>query len=389
MANLIVQTDPNLERRRQLAMEMMQAGQSGAPVQAWTQGANRILQSLLGAYNLRQAEQEQNRQQQLGQETVQQALSQFQGQSQPMMAAEGMPFDLGQPKGSPQERFAQVLAEGPYTSQFGTEMLLQQQAQQQQAQAEEAQRQAELERQKELARFKAEQESTSQFQGTGVEQQMLNILLDQNIPDTDPRKQLARQRLSRPTTTVTPSGTYIQPGYDVNAALGGEPTQQREIPPGFTPKPATGEEKKVKGYYDRMVNASNELSSLGNYNPVSNTEAVRGLTNVTASPEKQRYQQAAADWIRAKLRRESGAVIAPEEMASEYTTYFPVYGDSPEVLAQKARARKQAEQAMLDAGPKQKGADEPSRPKTQAEFDALNSGDLYIDPDDGKLYRKQ
>jgi hypothetical protein len=29
-----------------------------------------------------------------------------------------------------------------------------------------------------------------------------------------------------------------------------------------------------------------------------------------------------------------------------------------------------------------------ARPQTQADFDALESGELYIDPDDGQTYRK-
>jgi hypothetical protein len=64
------------------------------------------------------------------------------------------------------------------------------------------------------------------------------------------------------------------------------------------------------------------------------------------SPETQQYQQAADDWIRSKLRKESGAVIGEDEMAKEYATYFPQPGDSKEVIEQKARARKVATDAM-------------------------------------------
>jgi hypothetical protein len=41
------------------------------------------------------------------------------------------------------------------------------------------------------------------------------------------------------------------------------------------------------------------------------------------SPEQQKYKQAADNWIRANLRKESGAVIGADEMAAEYATYFP------------------------------------------------------------------
>jgi len=68
--------------------------------------------------------------------------------------------------------------------------------------------------------------------------------------------------------------------------------------------------------------------------------------------QQQRYKQAADNWIRANLRKESGAVIGEEEMAAEYRTYFPQPGDTPEVIAQKAQARQITTQAMKqNAGP--------------------------------------
>jgi hypothetical protein len=70
------------------------------------------------------------------------------------------------------------------------------------------------------------------------------------------------------------------------------------------------------------------------------------------SPEGQMAKQAADDWIRSKLRKESGAVIGEEEMEAEYKTYFPMPGDSAQVVAQKAQARQRATNAMKrNAGP--------------------------------------
>ena len=73
---------------------------------------------------------------------------------------------------------------------------------------------------------------------------------------------------------------------------------------------------------------------------------------VIQSPDTQKYDQAAQDWIRAKLRKESGAAIGKDEMAQEYATYFPQVGDSPEKLAQKAEARRVATLAMQKAAGK-------------------------------------
>jgi hypothetical protein len=54
----------------------------------------------------------------------------------------------------------------------------------------------------------------------------------------------------------------------------------------------------------------------------------------------QQYDQAAQDWIRAKLRKESGAAIGVDEMKQEFATYFPQVNDTPEKIAQKAEARR-------------------------------------------------
>jgi hypothetical protein len=73
------------------------------------------------------------------------------------------------------------------------------------------------------------------------------------------------------------------------------------------------------------------------------------LKNLTQKPETQQYAQAARDWIRAKLRKESGAAIGAQEEENEFRTYFPVVGDSPAVLAQKAQARKLATDGMIQS----------------------------------------
>jgi hypothetical protein len=61
------------------------------------------------------------------------------------------------------------------------------------------------------------------------------------------------------------------------------------------------------------------------------------------------HRQAQEDWVRAKLRKESGAVIADEEMEREIATYFPKPGDTPQVIKQKAKARETAIQGMKKA----------------------------------------
>jgi hypothetical protein len=61
---------------------------------------------------------------------------------------------------------------------------------------------------------------------------------------------------------------------------------------------------------------------------------------VVQNADTQMYDQAAQDWIRAKLRKESGAAIGADEARQEYATYFPMVGDTPEKIRQKAEARR-------------------------------------------------
>lgn len=120
----------------------------------------------------------------------------------------------------------------------------------------------------------------------------------------------------------------------------------------------TGEQAKTAGYAQRMVNAEGELAqsidaaqpNMASKNPLSG-DFWQMLNreygpNMTQSPEYQRYKNAAMEWIRAKLRKESGAAISAQEWESEFTTYFPQPGDAPEVMQQKERLRQNAIESL-------------------------------------------
>lgn len=112
-------------------------------------------------------------------------------------------------------------------------------------------------------------------------------------------------------------------------------------------------EKLASGFLLRMQRAENQLGMMtrAGFDPSSIGQQALGLTNKTATAKFQQYQQAARDWIRSKLRKESGASIPPDEMEQEYAVYFPVFGDSPEVIEQKRLARETATEAMgISAG---------------------------------------
>ena len=65
------------------------------------------------------------------------------------------------------------------------------------------------------------------------------------------------------------------------------------------------------------------------------------------SPDFQRLDQAKRAFINASLRRESGAAIQRSEFENANLQYFPMPGDSPEVLRQKAENRKLVIQGMI------------------------------------------
>jgi hypothetical protein len=120
-------------------------------------------------------------------------------------------------------------------------------------------------------------------------------------------------------------------------------------------------QKLSAGFAARMESANNIITKLEGAGglPTTMTSLAESVPFVggylqrqAMSPEQQRYKQAADNWIRANLRKESGAAIGEGEMEAEYTTYFPKPGDSPEVIQQKADARKVTTDAMIkNAGP--------------------------------------
>jgi hypothetical protein len=82
-------------------------------------------------------------------------------------------------------------------------------------------------------------------------------------------------------------------------------------------------------------------------------DTLPGLENTLVnSTDRQKADQAIENFIAASLRQESGAAISSGEFERQYKIFYPAAGDSPEVIAQKAAARKQAiEGFRIAAGP--------------------------------------
>jgi hypothetical protein len=111
-------------------------------------------------------------------------------------------------------------------------------------------------------------------------------------------------------------------------------------------------ERTSKGFLDRMLAAEPNMQSLVDkgFDPSNfKDKKVQGIPlvgNYLVSEEGQLYRQAQEDWVRAKLRKESGAVIGDDEMEREIKTYFPQPGDSKKTQEQKATSRKGAERQL-------------------------------------------
>ena len=116
---------------------------------------------------------------------------------------------------------------------------------------------------------------------------------------------------------------------------------------------ANTQELNNAGFYQRMVQADKDLSSLEQkgYDPTNLRDKLTagGTLNALSSSDGQKYHQAAMNWVRANLRKESGAAIGAAEAEQEFRNYFPQIGDSDAVIAQKAQMRQVVEDAMRTA----------------------------------------
>jgi hypothetical protein len=124
-------------------------------------------------------------------------------------------------------------------------------------------------------------------------------------------------------------------------------------------KPTEGETN-AAGFAQRMELAQSIIGGLpAGSQPGAGTRTLEAIPFVGGAlarsgqnVQTQQFDQAAQDWIRAKLRKESGAAIGVDEARQEYATYFPMVGDTAEKIAQKAEARRVVTLGMQKAAGK-------------------------------------
>ncbi len=177
----------------------------------------------------------------------------------------------------------------------------------------------------------------------------------------------------------------------------GQPVAHEGI---IMPKPApakepTESERGAAGYLGRMQAAEQNLGTAKPFSlPVQiGLDRAPNMTNFVLTPEQQVQRQQQEDWVRAKLRKESGAVIGDQEMAREIRTYFPMAGDSDKVIRQKAQSRAQALEQMRSSAGRSKPTEAAPVPeqrvtvRSPAEWQALEPGTPYVTADGKKGVR--
>jgi hypothetical protein len=172
-------------------------------------------------------------------------------------------------------------------------------------------------------------------------------------------------------------------GYRFNAAGG------MEFIPGGPADPKVGArnavptegERKAGGMYERMEAAEQTIGKLVGEGASNLSLVESGLKNAgvpegyALGAESQQVLQAQRDWVRAKLRLESGAVIGDEEMREEIKTYFPQPGEDPATVAQKKQSRQQAMEQVRTQGGRAVGED---KPRGAPAIGAVEEGHRYI-----------
>ena len=185
--------------------------------------------------------------------------------------------------------------------------------------------------------------------------------------------------LQKGAAPTAPSYTMTETGQILNTKTGQlvQPTdaQGRPVVVDLSHK-ATEGERISSGFYLRMADASNTFTKPitgADGKPITQNGKVITIEDVASRPEKiaefvgavipdwmggqalkqtltssirEQYEQAQENWVTANLRKESGAVIGPEEMKKEIRKWFPVVGNSQDVIDQKRQARKIAEESM-------------------------------------------
>ncbi|MFU2327729.1 hypothetical protein [Pseudomonas sp. NFX98] len=150
----------------------------------------------------------------------------------------------------------------------------------------------------------------------------------------------------------------------------------------------TESEGKNTLYLSQMTGAQNVLDKVGgSASPARVALARSPYTNALAGDAAQKIAQAQEQWAEGFLRAKTGAASTPTEMAANLRTFFPVVGDSDEVIRQKRLAREQAGKDM--AIPAGRGAERAVQRNAHPQLPmAAPQAGAFADPDKEARYQE-
>lgn len=134
-------------------------------------------------------------------------------------------------------------------------------------------------------------------------------------------------------TIIGPNGKPIRVPRE--QAIGKETVAGQE-------KPSSGVQKRVLNFFNRAQQADEELEKLEDQlqsTGVAGQTWMKYAPNFVQTQTGQSYNAAQRAFTEARLRKDSGAAIPPQEFENDRRTYFAQPGDTKETLEQKRRAR--------------------------------------------------
>lgn len=108
----------------------------------------------------------------------------------------------------------------------------------------------------------------------------------------------------------------------------------------------TDAQRGAKAFYDRAAAADETAASFEDDLATLGPQLAAKLPNILTSEAGQRYVQAQREFTEARLRKESGAAIPPEEFVNDAKTYFAQPGDTAATIEQKQTARQRVKRGL-------------------------------------------
>lgn len=136
------------------------------------------------------------------------------------------------------------------------------------------------------------------------------------------------------------------------------------------PKPPTEPAGRAGSFAGRMASAENALTVTmgGGFDPTTARAAAEQafFPEGLKSDNTKRFENAKLQWVTALLRRESGAAVPKWELDIYDKAFFPKWNDPPDVVAQKASVRQQAQLSLRNEAEGQRTFVEPIPPSISA-----------------------